>query len=67
MFLPLMAKIPDFRKSEKNVALALGTLGAVDLHLVSLVIFEEYTLAEAAAVLNISPSAAKTRMQRARE
>ena len=51
---------------DENVALALGTLNATDLHLVSLVVFEEYTLAAAAAVLNLTPGAAKTRMHRAR-
>lgn len=52
---------------DKNAALALRTLGATDLHLVTLVIFEDYSLAAAAAVLNISPSAAKSRMHRARQ
>lgn len=52
---------------DKNVALALGTLGATDLQLVSLVVFEEYTIAAAAAVLNMSSGAAKTRMHRARQ
>ncbi|MET3923883.1 sigma-70 family RNA polymerase sigma factor [Arthrobacter sp. UYEF20] len=49
-----------------NVALALGTLNTTDLQLVSLVVFEEYTLSAAAAVLNLTRGAAKTRMHRAR-
>ena len=53
--------------ADENVALALGTLNATDLQLVSLVIFEEYTLAAAAAALNLTPGAAKTRMHRARQ
>lgn len=52
---------------DKNAALALRTLGATDLHLVSLIVFERYSLAAAAAVLNLSPSAAKSRMHRARQ
>ena len=52
---------------DKNVALALRTLNVTDLHLVSLVVFEEYTLADAAAVLNLTPGAARTRMHRARQ
>jgi RNA polymerase sigma factor (sigma-70 family) len=51
---------------DQDVARALGTLNAEDAHLVSLVVFEEYTIAAAAAVLNITPGAAKTRMHRAR-
>jgi len=52
---------------DRNVELALGTLNTTDLHLVSLVVFEEYSLAAAAAVLNMTPGAAKTRMHRARQ
>ena len=52
---------------DRDVTLALGTLNATDLQLVSLVVFEEYTLAAAAAVLNLTPGAAKTRMHRARQ
>ena len=37
------------------------------MQLVSLVVFEDYTLAAAAAVLNLTPGAAKTRMHRARQ
>lgn len=50
-----------------DAARALGTLNAVDLQLVSLVVFEEYTIAAAAAVLNLTPAAAKSRMHRARQ
>lgn len=52
---------------DQDLARALGTLNAEDVHLVSLVVFEEYTIAAAAAVLNLSPGAAKTRMHRARQ
>ncbi|MFE4835918.1 RNA polymerase sigma factor [Arthrobacter sp. NPDC056691] len=52
---------------DQNVARALGTLSAQDMHLVSLVVFEEYTISAAAAVLNLTPGAAKTRMHRARQ
>jgi RNA polymerase sigma-70 factor (ECF subfamily) len=52
---------------DKNVALALGTLNATDLRLVSLVVYEDYSLADAGAVLNLTPGAAKTRMHRARQ
>ncbi|MDP9999049.1 RNA polymerase sigma factor [Pseudarthrobacter sulfonivorans] len=52
---------------DKDFSQALGTLSAEDLHLVSLVIFEDYPLAAAAAVLNMTPGAAKTRMHRARQ
>ncbi|POH58489.1 sigma-70 family RNA polymerase sigma factor [Cryobacterium zongtaii] len=49
-----------------NAALALRSLSPTDMHLVSLVVFEDYSLAAAAAILNITPGAAKTRMHRAR-
>lgn len=52
---------------DKDLARALRTLNAEDVHLVSLVIFEEYTIAAAAAVLKLTPGAAKTRMHRARQ
>jgi len=52
---------------DKDFAKALGTLSADDLQLVSLVVFEDYPLAAAAAVLNLTPGAAKTRMHRARQ
>ncbi|MFJ5694135.1 RNA polymerase sigma factor [Arthrobacter sp. NPDC093125] len=52
---------------DQNVARALDALSAEDVHLVSLVVFEEYTIAAAAAVLNLTPGAAKTRMHRARQ
>lgn len=52
---------------DKDFSQALGTLSAEDLHLVSLVIFEDYPLAAAAAVLNMTPGAAKTRMHRAKQ
>ncbi|GAA5201694.1 hypothetical protein GCM10023346_46630 [Arthrobacter gyeryongensis] len=52
---------------DQDLARALGTLNAEDVHLVSLIVFEEYTIAAAAAVLNLTPGAAKTRMHRARQ
>ncbi|MFC8524866.1 MULTISPECIES: RNA polymerase sigma factor [Micrococcaceae] len=51
---------------DQDVALALGTLSKEDLHLMSLIVFEEQTIAAAAAVLNLTPAAAKSRMHRAR-
>lgn len=52
---------------DKDLARALSALNTKDLHLVSLVVFEEYTLAAAAAVLKLTPGAARTRMHRARQ
>lgn len=52
---------------DRNVAPALGTLNGTDLSLVSLVVFEDYSLADAAAVLNMTAGAAKTRIHRARQ
>ncbi|WP_077490762.1 RNA polymerase sigma factor [Sinomonas mesophila] len=52
---------------DQDVASALRALKAEDLHLVVLVVFEEYTLSAAGAVLGLSPSAAKSRFHRARQ
>lgn len=52
---------------DKDLAEALGALSSTDLHLVSLVVFEEFTIAAAAAVLELTPGSAKTRMHRARQ
>ena len=52
---------------DKDLARALGALNSTDLHLVILVVFEEFTLAAAAAVLELTPGSAKTRMHRARQ
>jgi RNA polymerase sigma factor (sigma-70 family) len=52
---------------DKDLARALGALNAEDLHLVSLVVFEDFTIAAAAAVLRLTPGSAKTRMHRARQ
>lgn len=52
---------------DRDFSRALGTLNAEDLHLVTLVVFEAYPLAAAAAVLNMTPGAAKTRMHRAKQ
>ncbi|WP_091466204.1 RNA polymerase sigma factor [Paenarthrobacter nitroguajacolicus] len=50
-----------------NAARALSTLNDLDLQLVSLVVFEGYTIAAAAATLELTPEAAKSRMHRARQ
>ena len=52
---------------DQDLARALGTLNAEDAHLVSLVVLEDYTIAAAAAVLRLTPGAAKTRLHRARQ
>jgi RNA polymerase sigma-70 factor (ECF subfamily) len=52
---------------DQDLARALATLTAEDLHLVTLVVFEEHTIVAAAAVLGISPAAAKSRIHRARQ
>jgi len=52
---------------EQDLAQALATLTAEDLHLVSLIVFEEHTIAAAAAVLNLTPAAAKSRLHQARQ
>lgn len=46
---------------------ALAILNGLDLKLVSLIVFEEYSIAAAAAVLELTPAAAKSRMHRARQ
>ena len=51
----------------KELSEALRSLNLTDRQLVSLVVFEGYTLASAAKLLAITPSAAKTRMHRARQ
>lgn len=58
-----------FLQSEMDLdaARALATLNELDLQLVSLVVFEEYTIAAAAATLKLTPEAAKSRMHRARQ
>ena len=45
----------------------LRSLPEQDVHLLSLVAFEDYTIADAATVLGITPSAAKTRLHRVRQ
>ena len=52
---------------DQDLAAALSTLTAEDLHLMTLIVFEEHTIAAAAAVLNLTPAAAKSRMHRARQ
>jgi RNA polymerase sigma-70 factor (ECF subfamily) len=46
---------------------ALRSLPEQDLHLLTVVVFEDLSLAEAAAVLHITESAAKTRLHRVRQ
>ena len=46
---------------------ALQSLPAQDLHLLTLVVFEDLSLSDAAAVLHITESAAKTRLHRVRQ
>jgi RNA polymerase sigma-70 factor (ECF subfamily) len=46
---------------------ALNALPAQDLHLLTLVVFEDLPIADAAAALGITPAAAKTRLHRVRE
>lgn len=48
-------------------ARALAQLSAADLRLVTLVVLEDQPLASAAALLGLSPQAAKSRMHRARQ
>ncbi|GKV74505.1 RNA polymerase sigma factor [Pseudarthrobacter sp. NCCP-2145] len=52
---------------DQDLAAALRTFAAEDLHLVTLVVFEDHTIAAAAAVLDLTPAAAKSRMHRARQ
>jgi RNA polymerase sigma factor (sigma-70 family) len=52
---------------DQDLARALATLTAEDLHLVILVVFEGHTIVTAAAVLNLTPAAAKSRIHRARQ
>lgn len=52
---------------DQDLATALETLTTEDLHLVSLIVFEDHTIAAAAAVLGLTPAAAKSRMHRARQ
>lgn len=52
---------------DRDAAKGLATLNKEDLQLVSLVVFEEYTIAAAAAVLGLTPAAAKSRLHRARQ
>ena len=52
---------------DQDLAQALATLTPEDLHLVSLIVFEEHTITAAAAVLGLTPAAAKSRIHRARQ
>ncbi|POH66060.1 MULTISPECIES: RNA polymerase sigma factor [Cryobacterium] len=52
--------------ADMHAALALRSLNPTDMRLLSLVVFEEHSLAAAAAILHITRGAAKTRMHRAR-
>lgn len=52
---------------DQELVRALATLKVEDLRLITLVVFEEHTIAAAAAVLDLSPAAAKSRIHRARQ
>ncbi|TNB73608.1 RNA polymerase sigma factor [Pseudarthrobacter phenanthrenivorans] len=75
--LPRMSDAPDASEEflvyspqdtlDKELADALCSLNRQDQLLISLVVFEEYPIATAAEVLEITPSAAKSRMHRARQ
>ncbi|TDK28216.1 sigma-70 family RNA polymerase sigma factor [Arthrobacter crusticola] len=52
---------------DDHLAAALRALKPVDLQLITLVALEGYDIAAAAAVLRLSPEAAKTRLHRARQ
>lgn len=52
---------------DKELAEALHSLNHTDRHLVSLVVFEEYTITSAARLLHLTPEAAKSRLFRARQ
>lgn len=52
---------------DHDLAQALATLTPEDLHLVTLVVFEEHTIVAAATVLHLTPAAGKSRMHRARQ
>lgn len=51
---------------DPDLAAALHSLGRRDLQLFTLVVLEDYPIADAAALLSLSPGAAKTRLHRAR-
>lgn len=51
---------------DENLGAALRALNPVDLQLITLVALEGYDIAAAAAVLRLTPAAAKTRLHRAR-
>lgn len=51
---------------DEQLITALAQLKKIDLHLLTLVVLEGYTLIEAADLLQLSPTAAKTRVHRAR-
>lgn len=50
-----------------HLAVALRSLKPVDLQLITLVVLEGYDIAAAAAVLRLTPDAARTRLHRARQ
>jgi RNA polymerase sigma-70 factor (ECF subfamily) len=51
---------------DPDLATALRSLGRRDLQLFTLVVLEDYPIADAAALLSLSPGAAKTRLHRTR-
>lgn len=56
-----------FETTDVRLGAALRALSTQDQHLFTLVALEGYSIADAAAVLQVSPSAAKTRLHRARQ
>lgn len=52
---------------DQKLATALKSLNATDVRLLTLVVFEEHTIAAAAAALKLTPGAAKVRIHRARQ
>jgi RNA polymerase sigma factor (sigma-70 family) len=57
----------DLRGADPALRAALGALSADDQALISLVVLEDMSLADAADVLRLTPGAAKTRLHRARQ
>lgn len=51
---------------DRDLRTALRSLGQVDLQLFCLVVLKDYSLADAAAAVELTPSAAKSRLHRAR-
>lgn len=56
----------DLDGGDRDVAAALRSLPAADLRLLTLVVFDDLPLADAARALGLTPAAAKSRLHRAR-